>query len=137
MTYNIDRKSTFFPPFGKKRIFKSVKEWKIYQKNPFRHERLLTLNCLLIKIISWEVIFLSGYPKYNENIKFVVCQNIKKYRKEKGVRLMDLAEKLDLSVNHLKRIESVNDRNNISLITLYKISIILDVRIDRFFEEWV
>ncbi len=81
------------------------------------------------------MIFLSGYLKYNENIKSVVCQNIKKYRKEKGVRLMDLAEKLDLSVNHLKRIESVNDRNNISLITLYKISIILDVRIDRFFEE--
>lgn len=48
---------------------------------------------------------------------------------------MDLAEVLDLSVNHLKRIESANDRNNISLITLYKISIILDVRIDRFFEE--
>lgn len=48
---------------------------------------------------------------------------------------MDLAEKLDLSVNHLKRIESANDRNNISLMTLYKISIILGVRIDKFFEE--
>ena len=47
---------------------------------------------------------------------------------------MDLAEKLDVSVNHLKRIESVNDRNNISLMTLYKISIILDVRIDKFFK---
>ncbi len=48
---------------------------------------------------------------------------------------MDLAEKLDLSVNHLKRIESVNDRNNISLVTLYKISVILNVSIDKFFEE--
>jgi len=35
----------------------------------------------------------------------------------------------------LKRIESANDRNNISLMTLYKISIILGVRIDKFFEE--
>ena len=61
--------------------------------------------------------------------------NIKKYRLEKGIRVMDLAEKLDLSVNHLKRIESANDRNNISLITLYKISIILGIRIDKFFEE--
>ena len=60
---------------------------------------------------------------------------IKKYRNEKGVRLMDLAEILDVSVNHLKRIESTNDRNNISLMTLYKISIILGVRIDKFFEE--
>lgn len=59
------------------------------------------------------------------NIKAIICQNIKKYRKEKGVRLMDLAEQLDVSVN---------DRNNISLITLYKISVILDVRIDKFFE---
>lgn len=72
---------------------------------------------------------------YNKNVKAVICQNIKKYRKEKGVRLMDLAEKLDISVNHLKRIESINDRNNISIMTLYKISIILGVRIDKFFEE--
>ena len=78
---------------------------------------------------------MDQYPDFNENIKYVICQNIKKYRKEKGVRLMDLAEKLDLSVNHLKRIESANDRNNISLMTLYKISIILGVRIDKFFEE--
>ena len=42
---------------------------------------------------------------------------------------------LDLSVNHLKRIESPNDRNNISLVTLYRISVILDVRIDKFFGE--
>ena len=48
---------------------------------------------------------------------------------------MDLADKLNLSVNHLKRIESVDDRNNISLMTIYKISIILGVRIDKFFEE--
>ncbi len=72
---------------------------------------------------------------FNENVKAIICQNIKRYRKEKGVRLMELAEKLDLSVNHLKRIESENDRNNISLITLYKISILLDVRVDKFFEE--
>lgn len=71
---------------------------------------------------------------FNEDIKAVICQNVKKYRNQKGVRLMDLAEKLDVSVNHLKRIESVNDRNNISLMTLYKISVILGVRIDKFFE---
>lgn len=81
------------------------------------------------------MIFLEGYENYNENIKSIVCKNVKKYRKERGVRLMDLAEKLDLSVNHLKRIESVNDRNNISLVTLYKISIILGVSIEKFFEE--
>ena len=77
---------------------------------------------------------MNQYADFNKDIKAVICQNIKKYRNEKGVRLMDLAEKLDVSVNHLKRIESVNDRNNISLMTLYRISIILGVRIDKFFE---
>lgn len=78
---------------------------------------------------------MNQFTDFNQDIKAIVCQNIKKYRKEKGVRLMDLAEELDVSVNHLKRIESANDRNNISLMTLYKISVILDVRIDKFFEE--
>ena len=48
---------------------------------------------------------------------------------------MDLAEAVDVTPEHLKRIESVNDRNNISLITLYKISIVLNVSIDKFFKE--
>ena len=78
---------------------------------------------------------MNQYPEYNENIKSVICKNIKKYRKEKDVSLMDLAEKLDVSVEHLKRMEATHDRNNISLITSYKISIILGVRIDKFFEE--
>lgn len=78
---------------------------------------------------------MNQYSDYNENIKSIICKNIKKYRLEKGIRLMDMADQLNLSVNHLKRIESVNDRNNISLLTLYKISIILGVRIDKFFEE--
>ena len=81
------------------------------------------------------MIFLDQYAEFDENIKATICKNIKKYRNMKGIRLMDLAEKCDLSVNHLKRIESVNDRNNISLITLYKISIVLGIRIDKFFEK--
>jgi len=75
------------------------------------------------------------YPKYNPNIKSIICHNVKKYRAEKGVSIMEMAESLDVSVEHLKRIEAENDRNNISLITLYKISIILDVSIEKFFQE--
>ena len=48
---------------------------------------------------------------------------------------MDLAEAVDVTPDHLKRIESENDRNNISLTTLYKIAIVLDVSIEKFFEE--
>ena len=46
---------------------------------------------------------MNQYPEYNENIKSVICKNIKKYRKEKDVSLMDLAEKLDVSVEHLDK----------------------------------
>ncbi|MFR5507720.1 MAG: helix-turn-helix domain-containing protein [Clostridia bacterium] len=73
--------------------------------------------------------------EFNKNIKSIICQNIKKYRNAKKVRLMDLAEAIDVTPDHLKRIEAENDRNNISLITLYKISVVLGVRIDKFFEE--
>ena len=73
--------------------------------------------------------------EFDPNIKALICQNIKKYRNIKNVSLMDLAEAIDVTPEHLKRIESVNDRNNISLITLYKISIDLNVSIDKFFKE--
>ena len=72
---------------------------------------------------------------FNKNVKVIKFPNIKKYRNEKNVRLMDLAEAVDVTPDHLKRIESENDRNNISLTTLYKISIVLDVSIEKFFEE--
>ena len=72
---------------------------------------------------------------FNPNIKSVICQNIKKYRNEKGIRLMDLAEAINVTPDHLKRIEAPSDRNNISLMTLYKISLVLDVKMDKFFEE--
>ena len=73
--------------------------------------------------------------EFDPNIKALICQNIKKYRNIKKVSLMDLAEAVDVTPEHLKRIESVNDRNNISLITLYKISVVLNVSIDKFFKE--
>ncbi len=78
---------------------------------------------------------MEQYGEYNENIKVIICKNIKKYRKFKGMSIMVLAEKIDVSVEYLKRIEAPNDRNNISLISLYKISIALGVRIDKFFKE--
>ena len=73
--------------------------------------------------------------EFDPNIKAIICQNIKKYRNIKNVSSMELAEAVDVTPEHLKRIESVNDRNNISLITLYKISIVLNVSIDKFFKE--
>lgn len=76
---------------------------------------------------------IDNYKKYNPNFKAIICHNIKVYRKEKGIRLMDLAEILDVSPEYLKRIESPNDtKKNCSLALLYKISIILEKKLDDF-----
>ena len=73
--------------------------------------------------------------KFNDNIKSVICKNIKKYRNEKGIRLLDLAEAIGISADFLRRVEAENCTNNISIITVYKISVVLGVSIDKFFEE--
>ena len=76
---------------------------------------------------------IEKYNDYNPQFKAIICNNIKKYRKEKGLRLMELAELLDVSPEYLKRIESPNDeKKGCSLTLLYKISIILDKKLDDF-----
>lgn len=77
---------------------------------------------------------IENYKNFNPEFKAIICNNIKIYRKEKGIRLMELAEILDVSPEYLKRIESPSDtKKNCSLALLYKISIILDRKIDDFF----
>lgn len=72
--------------------------------------------------------------KFNEKIKSLICSNIKKYRKKSNISVLELSEIIGVTPEHLKRIEAKNDRNNISLMTLYKISVVLNVRIDNFFK---
>ena len=79
---------------------------------------------------------LEKLNKYNPNFKDIIAKNIKRYRKELNIKLMDLAEMLDVSPEYLKRIESPNDtRKNCSLKMLYKISLIFNKKIDDFFQE--
>ena len=72
---------------------------------------------------------------FDPNIRETICKNIKKYRKEKNVRVMDLAEAVDVCPDYIKRMESETGIKNISLTTLYKISVVLDVGIEKFFEK--
>ena len=70
------------------------------------------------------------------NYREIICKNIKKYRKEQGLKLMDLAEILDVSPDYLKRLEAPGDsRKNCSLTLVYKLSLLLDKKIDDFFKE--
>ena len=46
---------------------------------------------------------IEKYSNFNPEFKAIICNNIKVYRKEKGVRLMDLAEILDASPEYLAK----------------------------------
>lgn len=72
---------------------------------------------------------------FNENILSVISSNIRKYRIEKGVTQEQLAVDIGISYDYLRRIESQKGKEGISLMSLYKISVVLGVTMDKFFEE--
>lgn len=79
---------------------------------------------------------IEPFQEYNKEFKNIIEKNIKRYRKEKNIRLMELAEMLDISPEYLKRIESPNDnKKNCSLTLLYKLSLILDKKLDDFLKD--
>ncbi len=73
--------------------------------------------------------------KNAETIYDIIRRNIKKYRKEKGITSAQLAEMVDLSHDFIRQIESEKTRYNFSVETFYKISVALDVRLDKFVEN--
>ena len=72
---------------------------------------------------------------FNENILSVISSNIRKYRIEQGVTQEQLAVDIGMSYDYLRRIESQKGKEGISLMSLYKISVVLGVTMDKFFEE--
>lgn len=73
--------------------------------------------------------FKNDYTIYD-----TIRRNIKKYRKEKGLTSAQLAEMVGLSHDFIRQIESEKTRYNFSVETLYKISVALDVSLDKFVE---
>lgn len=72
--------------------------------------------------------------KNDYTIYDTIRRNIKKYRKEKGLTSAQLAEMVGLSHDFIRQIESEKTRYNFSVETLYKISVALDVSLDKFVE---
>ncbi len=68
------------------------------------------------------------------NIYNIIGQNIKKYRKQKGLTQHQLAELNYLSDSFISKLESVTFQT-ISIDTLEKIALSLDVEIEKFFER--
>lgn len=71
----------------------------------------------------------------DESIYDIIRRNIKKYRKEKGLTSAQLAEMVDLSHDFIRQIESEKTKYNFSVETLYKISVALNVSLDKFVEK--
>ncbi len=73
--------------------------------------------------------------KFDTNIYGTIRKNIRKYRKEKGMTAARLAELVDLSHDFIRQIESEKVANTFSVETLYRISVALDVSLDKFVEK--
>ncbi len=68
------------------------------------------------------------------NIYNIIGQNIKKYRKQKGITQRELAEINFLSDSFIAKLESTTYQS-ISIDTLEKIADSLNVEISKFFEK--
>ena len=72
--------------------------------------------------------------EFNENIMEVVSKNIKKYRLKEGITQEQLAVDIGKSYDYVRKLEFKKGKVGCSLKTLYKISIVLNTNIGRFFE---
>ena len=72
---------------------------------------------------------------FDENIYKTIRKNIKKYRKERGLTSAQLAEMVDLSHDFIRQIESEKVGYNFSVETFYKISVALEVSLDKLIEK--
>lgn len=64
-----------------------------------------------------------------------IAYNIKKYRKEANITQAELAEKVGVSHEFIRRIESKKGKKTFSVDTIYKISLALNIDISKLFEE--
>lgn len=73
--------------------------------------------------------------KFDDDIYLTIRKNIKKYRKEKGITAAELSERVELSHEFIRRLESNNEKYTLSVRTLYKISVVLGVGLDKLIEK--
>ncbi len=72
--------------------------------------------------------------KFDPNIRKNISENIKKYRKLNGITQEQLAVDVGVSYDFMRRLEFTKGKVGCSIDTLYKISVVLNTRIDKFFE---
>ncbi len=73
--------------------------------------------------------------EFNENIIETIAYNVIKYRKINGITQEQLALDIGVSPEFLRKFESTKGSEGLSLLSLYKISVVLDTSIEKFFED--
>lgn len=71
---------------------------------------------------------------FKNDIRERISNNIRKYRLASGITQEQLAVDIGLSYDFVRRLEFKKGKVGCSIDTLYKISIVLNTRIDKFFE---
>lgn len=71
---------------------------------------------------------------FDTNIREKISKNIRKYRLEAGITQEQLAVDIGKSYDFTRRLEFKKGEIGCSIDTLYKISVVLNTRIDKFFE---
>lgn len=74
--------------------------------------------------------------EFDSDIYNTIRQNIRRYRKEKGITSVELAEMTGLSHDFIRQLQSNSKHTyNFSVETFYKISVALDVSMDKLIEK--
>ena len=73
--------------------------------------------------------------KFDKDIMKTVSKNVRKYRKSAGLTQEQLAADIEMSYDYLRRFESQLGREGLSLMRLYKISVVLGISMDKFFKK--
>ena len=77
---------------------------------------------------------MSKNYEFNPEMYKTVAKNIRFYRKEKGLSLDELSKYADIKKEYLQEFELADTNMTISIYDLYKISVILETSIDKFFK---
>ena len=72
--------------------------------------------------------------EFDQNIMKKISLNIKKYRVKAGITQEQLALDIGKSYDFTRRLEFKKGEIGCSIDTLYRISVVLNTRIDKFFE---
>lgn len=72
---------------------------------------------------------------FNENYMMIISDNIRKYRKEAGITQEQLAVDIGRSYDFVRRLEFKKGDIGCSLETIYRISVVLNQPLYKFFKK--